>query len=237
MTIGPPSQPSPPHYQQDAPGHYAPQPGPASQPNLGLGIVVGLGAAVLGAIVWGGFTGVTHLRIGYLSIAIGLFIAWAMTKAARGHAKELGVAAAIITLVACAAGDVGTIYIKAMHEAHTSLSELMSIAGPFTVLKDDLSHDKLGVLFFALAAFFAFRYGASGSTGRRPARVAAPQTGYAPPVPVQPNVGAQPGFDAQPGFAPGAGFAAPVPPNQPVAQQPINDGYFTQPPAPGGPTA
>lgn len=235
MTFGAPSQPSP-----AQPAHYAPQPAGSATPNLGLGIVVGFGAAVLGAIVWGGFTGITHYRIGYLSIAIGFFIGWAMVKAAGGHAKELGIAAAIVTLIACAAGDVGTIYIKAMHEFHLSLGNAMKENDPFSLLKDDLSDDKLAILFFLLAAYFAFRYAATGGTGRRPARVPAPQTGYTPVVPAQPTPGtpaSQPFGDPAPqsfgGPAPQS-FGAPAP-AQPAPAS-ANDGYFTQPPAPGGPT-
>jgi len=160
-------------------------------PNLGLGIGAGLVAAVVAAVVWGGFTGITHYRVGILSLAVGAFIGWAMVKAAGGRATEIGIAAAIITVLACAVGDIATIYIEAMHKTGASLGDLMRIEGPFGVLKNDLSDDKLGIVFFAIAAFYAFKHGSVGpSRGSR-------QT---PAQPGPPTAAGPPTAESNPGY-------------------------------------
>jgi hypothetical protein len=159
---------------------------PQRQPKLGAGVVAGLAAGAVGACVWGGFTEITHLRIGYLSLGLGLLIGYAVTRAAGGRSPELGIVAALITLLACAAGDVGTIYIKAMHDFQLSFGDVVSARGPLGVLKDDLSGDKLGVFFYALAAFYASRYAARGGVsarGRRARSGAHPYGLYAQPHP------------------------------------------------------
>lgn len=214
---------------------------PARQPNLGLGIVAGFGAGIVGAIVWGGFTGVTHYRFALVSLALGFFVGWAMVKAAGRPGKELGIAAAIITLLACAAGDVGTVYVDAMHQTGASLSELMNVRGLLGVLSDDLSSDKLGVVFFAIAAYFAFQFGTTGAAGRGRRRIAGRRVyGAPPPIPPQPQFDVPTAAEPQPQPQPQhqhqhqPQFGSPEPVPSPYfgdATQPPDAGFVGQPPA------
>jgi hypothetical protein len=197
-------------------------------PNLGAGVAAGIGAGLVGALLWGGFTEISNLRIGYLAIGVGFLVAFAMTRAGGGHSVGFGATAAAITLLACALGDVGSVYFRASHELHVSVSTLMSNVGPYQVLRDDLSHDKFGTVFFAIAAFAAFRYGASGAramtrrravtggqpSGQQPAYGPAPaQPQYGPPLTPQPTYG-QP-LLAQPTYGQPT-YGQPTDPQQPA---------------------
>jgi hypothetical protein len=198
-------------------------------PNLGAGIAAGIGAGLVGALLWGGFTEVTNLRIGYLAIGVGFLVAFAMTRAGGGHSVGFGATAAVITLLACALGDVGSLYFKASHELHVSVSTLMSAVGPLRLLREDLSHDKFGAVFFAIAAFAAFRYGASGARSmprRRAVTGSQPPYGQQPaygPPPTQPQYGpppaAQPTYGQPPLAQPTYGqptYGQPTDPQQPA---------------------
>jgi hypothetical protein len=153
---------------------------PPSRPNLGAAVVAGLVAGVAGAVLWGGFTAVTHLRIGLVAIGVGGLVAHAVTKIGRGRNEQFGVVAAIITLLACAAGDVGSFYLEVSHDTHTSVSTVMRIEGPLSVLKNDVSHNAFGLVFFAIAAFYAYRNASGGPANLRTRR--GPPPTYPPPL-------------------------------------------------------
>lgn len=200
-----------------------------SQPNLAAGVVAGLLAGVVGAILWGGFTDLTHFRIGYLALGIGVLVGYAIVRVGQVRTVAVGVTAAVITLVACAAGDTGSIYFQASHDSHTSVSTLLSISNPFTVFREDMQHNAFGLVFFAIGAWAAFRYVTTGRglmRSRRPVQ-APPGAGYG----TQPSYG-QPSASAQPVLPT---YGQPVPPTygqplqptygQPTPAQPLEPTY------------
>jgi hypothetical protein len=207
------------------------------QPNLAAGVVAGLLAGVVGAILWGGFTALTHFRIGYLALGIGVLVGYAIVRVGQVRTVAVGVTAAVITLVACAAGDTGSIYFQAAHDLHTSVGNLLSVSNPFTVLREDLQHNAFGLIFFAIAAWAAFRYVTTGRglmRSRRPAQVP-PSPGYGTqPSYGQPPASAQPvpptyGQPLQPTYGqPTYGQPLPVPPTYAPPPSPT----YAPPPAP-----
>jgi len=192
-----------------------------AQPNLAAGVVAGLLAGVVGAILWGGFTALTHFRIGYLALGIGVLVGYAIVRVGQVRTVAVGVTAAVITLVACAAGDTGSIYVQASHDSHISVSTLLSISNPFTVFREDMQHNAFGLVFFAIGAWAAFRYVTTGRglmRSRRPVQVP-PSPGYG----TQPSYG-QPSASAQPVMPP---YGQPVPPTygQLPSGQPLQPTY------------
>ncbi|HXR41894.1 MAG TPA: hypothetical protein VN738_05760 [Acidothermaceae bacterium] len=185
---------------------------PARQPSLGAGVVAGLGAGVVGAFVWGAIGDMTNTNWSIVAIGVGVLVALAATKAAHTGGTELGVAAAIITLLACLVGDVGATYARAAHDVGISIRQAMDVVPPTTVLKDNIHHQPLSMLFILLGAFYAFRYAATNGNLRRRSVAAGPaygqQPSYASPqAPMQPQ--AAPQLPTQP--QPGAPDAQPEP--------------------------
>jgi hypothetical protein len=178
------------------------------QPNLAAGVVAGLLAGVVGAILWGGFTALTHFRIGYLALGVGVLVGYAIVQVGQVRTVAVGVTAAVITLVACAAGDTGSVYFQAAHELHTSVGSLLSATNPFTVFREDISHDAFGLVFFAIGAWAAFRYVTTGRgllRGRRP-----------------PGMPAGVGYGTQPSYGQPPTYGQPV---QPTYGQPVQPTY------------
>jgi hypothetical protein len=169
-----------------------------TQPNLAAGVVAGVLAGVVGAILWGGFTALTHFRIGYLALGIGVLVGYAIVQVGQVRTVAVGVTAAVITVVACAAGDTGSVYFQASHDLHVSVGTLLSNSNPFTVFRVDMQHNAFGLVFFAIAAWAAFRY---VTTGRGLMRSRRP--GGVPP---------SPGYGSQPSYGQPSASAQPVPP-------------------------
>lgn len=188
--------------------------------------------------MWGGFTALTHFRIGYLALGIGVLVGYAIVQVGQVRTVAVGVTAAVITLVACAVGDTGSIYFQAAHELHQSVGSLLSATNPFTVFREDVSHNAFGLVFFAIAAWAAFRYVTTGRGlmgSRRPAQLS-PSPGYgSQPSYGQPPASAQP---LQPTYGQSAYgqpiYGQPVP-GQPTYGQPLAV-HPTYPPPPAPPT-
>ena len=193
-----------------------------AQPNLAAGVVAGLLAGVLGAVLWGGFTALTHFRIGYLALGIGVLVGYAIVQVGQVRTVAVGVTAAVITLVACAAGDTGSIYFQAAHESHLSVGTLLSVSNPFTVFREDISHNAFGLVFFAIAAWAAFRY---VTTGRGLLRTRRQTPG--PPVM---------GYGSQPSYGQPPASAQPVPPTYGQPLQPTYGQPTYGQPLPTAPT-
>ena len=65
------------------------------------GLVFGIGGAVLGLILYSGFTIITDIRIGYLSLAVGWIVAKAVRMGSRGiGGRRYQIAAATLTYAA-----------------------------------------------------------------------------------------------------------------------------------------
>ncbi len=61
-------------------------------------IVYGIGAAIVGCILYAAFTIITHIEIGYVAIGVGYLVGKAMLYATGGHAgRKYQIAAAILT--------------------------------------------------------------------------------------------------------------------------------------------
>jgi hypothetical protein len=193
-----------------------------AQPNLAAGVIAGLLAGLVGAILWGGFTALTHFRIGYLALGIGVLVGYAIVQVGQVRTPAVGATAAVITLVACAAGDTGSIYFQAAHESHLSVGTLLSLSSPFTVFREDISHNAFGLVFFAIAAWAAYRY---VTTGRGLMRSRRPG-----PVPSGQGYGTQPSYGQQPASA------QPAPPTYGQPLQPTYGQPTYGQPSPATPT-
>jgi hypothetical protein len=75
--------------------------------NLPLGIGAGLIAALLGAALWMAVTIITHLHIGYVALAIGAMVGYAIRVVGKGSTIPFGVAGAVLTLLGCLLGQAG----------------------------------------------------------------------------------------------------------------------------------
>ena len=69
-------------------------------------LVFGVAGAVVGALVYAAFIGVTHIEIGYLSIGVAYLVAKAMTIGSNGRGGRLyQIAALVLTCLAVAFGN------------------------------------------------------------------------------------------------------------------------------------
>ena len=85
-------------------------------------ILCGIGGAILGAMLDGGFIALTHINIGYLALVVAWLVAKAMTLGSRGQGGiAYQVSAIILTYISVSAAHSGLIYWQVRTEQHLSI--------------------------------------------------------------------------------------------------------------------
>lgn len=112
----------------------------STRPDLGRGIVYGLGAAILGAIAWYAITVLSDRQFVYLAVAFGLLVGYAVVKGA-GRAD---ISTAVVAVVIAALGILSAYYFIDRHfliEALNSTGDLyedVPLFGSFEQVKEIL---------------------------------------------------------------------------------------------------
>ncbi|MET7616496.1 hypothetical protein [Streptomyces sp. NPDC005408] len=152
------SQPVPPQSDNpfaggDAP--YTPAPAAPVRDNVGLGIVVALVAALIGAGAYGALGGAIEREIGYAAIGVGFLIGFAAAKVG-GRNPALPVVSALLALPAVYLGQLIAIAVIVAKE--TELAFLDIFLDKFSVLTEawSKSADGMTYVFLVIGAVAAF---------------------------------------------------------------------------------
>jgi hypothetical protein len=194
-------------------------------------IALGLAAAIAlaGAVVWGLVEYLIHYQLSLLGVAIGGGIGYVVARHRPGHWPTI-IAGAVLAVLSCAFGT----FLAEIFVLLNLGASMSSILGHLNIVIRAYPHgiNGIGVLFWAVAAFFAIRIPLqSHAANRRAAAAGYPGPG-APPQPY--GTGPQPyGAPPQPYGAPpqpygtdpqafgGQGFGTgQAPPDPPPAQNP-----------------
>lgn len=76
--------------------------------SFALGLLAGLGAAFVGALIWAAITYVTNFQIGFMAVGVGFLVGYAVRIFGRGMSSKFGYAGAGCALLGCVAGNLLT---------------------------------------------------------------------------------------------------------------------------------
>ncbi|MEY2440059.1 MAG: hypothetical protein QOI34_1444 [Verrucomicrobiota bacterium] len=96
-----------------------------SEQNLPLALLAGIGAAFIGAAVWATVTVMTEFQIGYMAIAVGFIVGYAV-RLGRGIEKIFGIIGGIFALFGCALGNVFSLIGFISKQHHLSILDTVS---------------------------------------------------------------------------------------------------------------
>lgn len=80
-----------------------------SKENFPLGILGGVVAAIVGAILWAIISVFTERQIGWMAVGVGFLVGYAIRLLGRGVAKRFGYIGAVCSLFGCVFGNLLTI--------------------------------------------------------------------------------------------------------------------------------
>lgn len=137
---------------------------------FGTGVAAAIGAAIIGAIGWAVITSVTNYRIGFVAVGVGFLVGLAIERFGGGDAR-LPVIGAIVALIGCVLGDMLADAHLVSRDFHVPLSTVLSHPHLlWDVYKGQFRF--LDAVFYAIAAYEGFKFGARGVMRARAARAA-----------------------------------------------------------------
>src|SRR5687767_3659580 len=129
------------------------------QPNLLMGLIGGVIAMLVSAIVWGAITYFTEYQIGWMSIGVGFLVGLALRFFGKGKTMIFGVSGAVLALIGCLLGNLifyagviarmeGASFLNVFFTLLTTPAAALEV---FTI-----AFDFMDIFFYALAAYAGF---------------------------------------------------------------------------------
>lgn len=130
--------------------------------NLPMGVISGLIAGLVGAVLWGLITVATGYQIGYMAIAIGAGVGFSMRHFGKGMDQIFGIAGGLIAVLSCALGNfLSLIGFAAEAEGYGYFETLMLFDYAYFIPVMTDTFGAMDILFYGFAAYegykFAFR--------------------------------------------------------------------------------
>jgi hypothetical protein len=125
------------------------------------GGLAGLAAAIIGAIAWAIVTVSTGYQIGFMAIAVGALVGFALRIGNGG--KAFGILGAFLALFGCVLGNYFSLIAFASAEQHVGFFTALNNVDPAKVV-DVMWEDFLSasILFYAIAVYEGYRFSVVG---------------------------------------------------------------------------
>jgi len=127
--------------------------------NLMFGILGGVGAGLVGAVIWALITAWTNYQIGWMAIGVGFLVGYAVRILGRGIDMVFGIAGGVIALVSCAAGNLFSIVLAVSRQEAVPFFDIVARLNPqiiASVMKD--TFHPMDALFYGLAIYVGYKY-------------------------------------------------------------------------------
>lgn len=127
--------------------------------NLMMGLLAGLAAALIGAVLWGVITVSTGYQIGFMAVGIGFMVGLAVRMAGKGMSQIFGISGALLALLGCVLGNLFSIVGFVANEGQVSVTEVLGyvdVATAFSLLKE--TAQPMDFLFYAIAVYEGYRF-------------------------------------------------------------------------------
>lgn len=129
-----------------------------AEQNLGLGILGGLAASIIGAILWAIITILTEFQIGWMAVGVGFLVGYAVRIFGKGLNKTFGIIGAAFSLFGCLVGNVLTICIFISREEGIPLLTILSRLDIKIIVEFfKITFSPMDLLFYGIALYEGYR--------------------------------------------------------------------------------
>jgi len=118
--------------------------------NLPMAIVAAAVTSLVGALIWMGITVATEMHIGFVALAVGAAVGYAVRYAGKGVTKLFGIIGAVFTLLGCLAGEIFATVQFAASTANLDFFTAMTRID-FAVLLQSLGENSSAITYFIYA--------------------------------------------------------------------------------------
>ncbi|MFH2049111.1 MAG: hypothetical protein ABIJ12_06665 [bacterium] len=134
-------------------------PGMNDDQNLGMGIIAGLAAAIIGGVLWAVITYYAGIQIGWMAVGVGLLVGFSIRHFGKGKDVSFSIAGAFFALMGCLLGNVFTVCMYISVESGEGIFEVLS-GLDFSTISNYLiaSFQPMDALFYGIAIYEGFKY-------------------------------------------------------------------------------
>ena len=129
------------------------------QPNLLMGLIGGVIAMLVGAMVWGAVTYFTEYQIGWMAIGVGFLVGLAIRFFGRGKTLIFGISGAVLALIGCALGNLifySGIIAREQGASFLEVFFLLLLTPAAAIEVFTIAFEFMDIFFYALAAYAGF---------------------------------------------------------------------------------
>ena len=118
-----------------------------------------LGTSIIGAALWAFITVLTGYQIGYMAIAIGFLVGYAVKFTGKGNHIALGIIGASFSLLGCILGNYLSIIGFTAKELHVGFFDAMTMFNPGIIL-DAMKENfqVMDLVFYGIAVYEGFKF-------------------------------------------------------------------------------
>lgn len=132
---------------------------PEPSQNFPLAVAAGLGAALVGAVLWAAFTYVTGYELGLIAVALGAFVGIAIRKAGNGREAHFAFLGVVCAALGCLLGIILSYDAFLAKEAGQPFLSTMAQLGVGGSIELALkAGSPMDFLFIAIAIWEAFKF-------------------------------------------------------------------------------
>jgi hypothetical protein len=127
--------------------------------NLPLGFIGGAAACIVGAILWAVITVLTNYQIGYMAVAVGLLVGYAIRYFGKGIDQIFGIFGSALSLAGCLLGNFLSIVgfaAKAEGMNYFEVLPLIDLSLVPQIMIDSFS--PMDLLFYGLAIYEGYKF-------------------------------------------------------------------------------
>lgn len=127
--------------------------------NYTLGVIVCSVVGVLGALLWGVITVVTEYQIGYMALAIGAGVGFAMRYAGKGVDQIFGITGAVVAVISCLLGNFFSIIGFIANSENLGYVETL-LMFDYSILPSVLQEtfSAMDLFFYGIAAYEGYKF-------------------------------------------------------------------------------
>ncbi len=130
-----------------------------SEQNFQFGLAISIIVGIIGAVLWAAITVATNYQIGYMALAIGAGVGFAMRMFGKGVDQIFGISGAIIAIVSCLLGNfLGIIGFVAEYENLAYFDAITRFDYSQLVPIMTESFSPIDLLFYGIAAYEGYKF-------------------------------------------------------------------------------
>jgi hypothetical protein len=130
-----------------------------AEQSLTIGILGGLLAAVVGAILWATVTVATGFQIGWMAVGVGFMVGRTVGVLGRGVTKRFGYIGAALSLIGCLIGNLLSVCVIVAQQQELALSFVLTHLNPAAIPElMAVTFHPMDLLFYGLAVYQGYRF-------------------------------------------------------------------------------